>query len=268
MWIDGSQLVFLGISIVAFSAGLVFYAYSSKQVFFIKLNSDCLLYLYSPFSQAFYTPPVTAAATGVTFIGLIAILIWMVYEIWVSPVLAQQAGVIKSSAESVHSDVSKFSFLQSGVTGTLSNALSSLGFQPHRETPQEDVESVEGKNSVSEEPPKKGSFGDNLRAKLQDNVKNVSMLNTTVTAFLSVGQQHKRPHQKTLSSPRSRLQIDTQVPSVPVTQLNISSQPARTAEFARYGTIHDIAYSDDGKWLAVAWLVVLIAGIRKIADCT
>lgn len=42
MWIDGSQLLFLGISIVTFSAGLVVFAFSSEQV---SVGAPLLLYL-------------------------------------------------------------------------------------------------------------------------------------------------------------------------------------------------------------------------------
>jgi hypothetical protein len=38
MWIDGSQLLFLGVSIVAFSAGLICFSFASDQVL---LQSHC-----------------------------------------------------------------------------------------------------------------------------------------------------------------------------------------------------------------------------------
>lgn len=206
--------------------------------------------------QAIYTPYVTVVATGVTFIGLVAILIWMIYEICVSPVLKQQANVIlKSSGESVHSDVSKLSLFSSGIVGTLSNALSSLGLPKHRGADEEDVEKIEEISTVTEESPAEKNVPRRLKAKLQDSVKNVSMLNTAMAAFTLAGHQHRRNLSKPPPSLRNRLHIDTNVPSVPPTQLNLPTEPATTIELARYGTIHDIAYSEDGKWLAVTWLV-------------
>ncbi|KAF9445110.1 hypothetical protein P691DRAFT_735517 [Macrolepiota fuliginosa MF-IS2] len=232
MWIDGSQLLFLGISIVTFSAGLVVYAYSSDQ--------------------ASYTPHVTVAATVVTFCGLIAILIWMIYEICVSPVLRQQADVIKSSGESVHSDVSKISFLSAnGISGALSNALFSLGLPKHGNANEDDIEKVEeGGVTVEELPKQEESPPGRLKAKLQENVKNISILGTAMSAFISAGHQYKH-NLKAPTSPKNRLRIDTNISSIPVTQLNLPLQPVMTIELARYGTIHDIAYSEDGKQLAV-----------------
>ncbi|KAF5348512.1 hypothetical protein D9756_009565 [Leucocoprinus leucothites] len=233
MWIDGSQLIFLGVSIVTFSAGLVVYAFSSEQ--------------------ARYTPYITVSATGVTFIGLVAISIWMAFEILLSPVLKQHAAVIKSSAESVHSDVSK-------VPGMID-----LSFFPflhlHRDNPHQDAESAVIKETDGE-----GSLENDdtespvaLTARLQDSVKSVGLLGRTVSAFISTGRQHKRRHVNTV--PRNKLQIDTSVSSTPMTQLSLPSQPSLIVDLARYGTIRDIAYSGDGKWLAVTWRTIASRGL-------
>ncbi|KXN83383.1 hypothetical protein AN958_01520 [Leucoagaricus sp. SymC.cos] len=233
MWVDGSQLIFLGISIVTFSAGLVVYAFCS--------------------GQAHYTPYVTVSATGVTFIGLIAISIWMVYEMWVSPVLKERADVIKSSAESVHSKVSKLSMFSGGLTDMLSSTLFSLGRQPHREPFQQDVESVATKDvGEGASPDKEDGSPVALKAKLKKNVKSVALLNTVMSALITtVRRHHKQGHMK--APPKAKLQIDTNVSSAPVTQLKLPSQPSVTIDLQRYGTIRDIAYSEDGSMLAVTW---------------
>lgn len=229
-----------------FGAGEVLWQMSARPLY---------LYLYLP--QAFYTRYVTAIVTGVTFIGLVATFIWMVHELWVAPVLTQQADIIKSSAESIHSDVSKLSFRpESGIASALSKGLSFLGLQSHQNTPEKDAESTEGKENNPGEFLTKRDFNEDPKLKLQDKVKNLMMLSTAATAFRSATNK-SRGNDSNLHLPtRSRL-IDTNVPSIPVTQLNISSQPARTIEFSHYGTIRDLAYSENGKWLAVTWLVIL-----------
>lgn len=178
----------------------------------------------------------------------------MLYEILVSPVLKQQqADIIKSSGESVHSDFSKISLLHGGIADALSSALYSLGFQ-HRSPGQHDIEKVDEKTSEHEESPSQDqSLSGRLKAKLQGNVKSVSMLNTALSAFISAGHQHKRSHHKGPLSPKTKLQIDTSLPSVPMTQLILPSEPTSEIELARYGTICDIAYSENGKLLAITW---------------
>ncbi|KXN90931.1 hypothetical protein AN958_02998 [Leucoagaricus sp. SymC.cos] len=246
MWIDGSQLLFLGVSIVTFSAGLVTFAFSS--------------------GQPIYTPYVTVGATAITFIGLIAILIWLTYEIAVSPALVEEAEVIiKSSGESVHSNTSKFSFGGHKFSGALSNALFSLGLPTlSRNEPQEDVEKTEDKSVPVEEsspsarepaPPESAMTIKTKLQTLQVGVKNVSLLSTAANAFLSVGQQHRRSrHSRLPSSPRVNqlAPINTNVAPTPMTQLNFPTEPAFSIELGRYGTVQDIAYSEDGKWLAAS----------------
>lgn len=197
--------------------------------------------------------------TGATFIGAAVQILRLVgLGKWFAPIFKQRAYITKSSVESIHSDVSKFSFRHSGIAVVLSKVFSSLGFHSHRDTPQGDAENMGEKGTISEEPPTNRASGEMLRTKFQGNVKNVSMLNSAVIAFLSAGNQHKCNYSKALLSPRSRLHNDTNVHSVPATQLIVPPQPGRTIEFSRYGKIHDIAYSEDGKWLAVAWSVLLI----------
>ncbi|EKM79624.1 hypothetical protein AGABI1DRAFT_107039, partial [Agaricus bisporus var. burnettii JB137-S8] len=230
MWIDGSQLLFLGISILTFSAGLIVFAFAS--------------------SQASYTPYIAVASTSVTFIGLVAILLWMLYEMVVSPVLRQQADIIKSSGDSVHSESSKISFVPGGIVSTITNALPFLRFQ--RDLPQEDVEQVEEKDDESEESPtQKHNLQDQLKMKLQGGVKSVSIINSALGAFATAGRKKKRGRHERRRQLKPKLRIDNSSAAVPLTELTLSDKPVSKLELARYGIIRDVAYSDDGKWLAV-----------------
>ncbi|KAF9441384.1 hypothetical protein P691DRAFT_812851, partial [Macrolepiota fuliginosa MF-IS2] len=231
MLINGSQLLFLGASIVMFSAGLVVYAYSS--------------------GQALYTPYVTVAVTAATSFGLIVILIWMIYMICVSLVLRQQAGVTKSSRESIYSGVSgASSILSNRISGTLSNILFSFGRR--RYTDKDDIEKVEERGiTVEGSPTREETSPRRLKAKLRETVKNASTMGTAVSAFISAGHRYGRNIWKVPTAPKNRFHIDTNIPSIPTTQLNLPLQPVMTIELARYGTVHDIAYSEDGRWLAV-----------------
>ncbi|XP_006462911.1 hypothetical protein AGABI2DRAFT_119744 [Agaricus bisporus var. bisporus H97] len=230
MWIDGSQLLFLGISILTFSAGLIVFAFAS--------------------SQASYTPYLAVASTAVTFIGLVAILLWMLYEMVVSPVLRQQADIIKSSGDSVHSEFSNISLVHGGIASAITNALPFLRFQ--QDQPREDVEQVEDKDDESEESPtQKHNLQDQLKMKLQGGVKSVSIINSALGAFATAGRKKKRGRHERRRQLKPKLRIDNSSAAVPLTELTLSDKPVSYLELARYGIIRDVAYSDDGKWLAV-----------------
>ncbi|XP_006462915.1 hypothetical protein AGABI2DRAFT_119748 [Agaricus bisporus var. bisporus H97] len=230
MWIDGSQLLFLGISILTFSAGLIVFAFAS--------------------SQASYTPYLVVVSTSVTFIGLVAILLWMLYEMVVSPALKQQADIIRSSGDSVHSESSKISLVPGGIASAISNALPFLRFQ--RDLPQEDVEQVEEKDDEFEgSPTQKHNLQDQLKMKLQDRVKSVSIINSTLSAFAAAGQEKKRGRHERRRQLKPKLRIGDSSAAIPLTELTLSDEPISILEFHRYGTIRDVAYSDDGKWLAI-----------------
>ncbi|EKM79642.1 hypothetical protein AGABI1DRAFT_128787 [Agaricus bisporus var. burnettii JB137-S8] len=231
MWIDGSQLLFLGIAIVAFSAGLVVFAFSV--------------------GQPTYTPYVTVAATAITFAGLTAISIWMIYEqvsASSSAFVQRPAHVIKSSRESDHTDVSKFHFSPDGIKGTFSNALSSLGVLPYRGDDQSDVESLEEKPIPMKDDTPKEKYPEKPRTSFRDRVRDIGVFKSAETAFIQSGQRNRRWRsnnpQKSLSVTVSR--------STQTTQLNLPLKPSgETLDYTRYGTIKDVAYSEDGNWLAV-----------------
>ncbi|KAF5348541.1 hypothetical protein D9756_009587 [Leucocoprinus leucothites] len=239
IWIDGSQLLFLGLAIVTFSAGLVVFAFATNEE-----------------NQPPFTPWITVGATGITFIGLIAVLIWLTYEISISPAFVQEAKLIKSGAESIHSNASKLPMLGGGLSGALSNTLVSLGLPSFsRGDPGMDVEVPAEKESPAEEFPKHDEGRDppsnTSKAKLwQTRATQVGMLGAVTSAFTSAGNQRKRRHHMKSLSTR-KLQIDTSLPSSPMTQLNLPTDPAASIELSRYGRIQDIAYSHDGTWLAV-----------------
>ncbi|KAJ3557613.1 hypothetical protein NP233_g11697 [Leucocoprinus birnbaumii] len=163
------------------------------------------------------------------------------------PVLKEHAVVIKSSAESVHSNVSKFS--------RMGGDFSFLPFlHLHREPLHQDAESAVIKAtdvdaSVEKDDSSVSASPVALKARLQDSVKSVGILNRTISAFVMTGRQHKRGHGNSVV--KSKLHIDTGVPSTPMTQLNLPAQPSCTVDLGRYGTIRDVAYSEDGNWLAV-----------------
>ncbi|KAF9443124.1 hypothetical protein P691DRAFT_680178, partial [Macrolepiota fuliginosa MF-IS2] len=239
-WTNGSQLLFLGASIVTFSAGLVVYAYSS--------------------GQALYTPYVTVAVTAATSFGLIVILIWMIYVICVSLVPVKHASVTRSSEGSMYSDVREIfsTFLEPGSgapsilsetgSGAPSSPLFSFGRRRHAD--KDDIEKVEERGitveefTTQEETPR-------LKAKLQETIKNVSIMSTVVSAFVSAKHQYGPNTSKVPRAPKDRFRIDTKIPSPPMAQLSLPPQPVSTIGLAQYGTIHDIAYSGDGKHLAV-----------------
>lgn len=179
-------------------------------------------------------------------------MIWMVYEIIVSPVLVQQAEVIKSSRETIHSDVSKLPAFADGIAGALSNALFSLRTQPYRGSGDQvdtDIESMDEKTIAADESTKEEKEPGKLKAMFRGHVRDIGVLSNAAAAFISAGDSQRR---KRFNAPK-KLQIDTSVPSAPLTQLNLPSQPFKTFKFARYGIIRDVAYSEDGHWLAVTW---------------
>lgn len=183
----------------------------------------------------------TIAATAVTFTGLTAILLYMIYEIIVSPVFVQHARIIKSSGESIHSEVSK-------LPGAFSNKLSSLRVLPYRGDEQEDVESLDDKGTLVDDDPPKEKVPGRLKNVFRNHVKDMGVLSSATSAFISSGQKSRR---KRLNAPK-RLQIDT-ANSNQTTTLSLPQRPSNSIDFTRYGNIKDIAYSEDGYWLAVTW---------------
>lgn len=189
-----------------------------------------------------------------TFVGLIAILIWILYEVFVPSVLKkQQADVIKSSGESVYSDMSNISVFRNGIISALSNALCSLGCR-RRSPVQDDIEKLgemasEPEESLSQEqnPPSR------LKAKFQNRVKSIGMLNTALNALIPAGHQNKRNYHREPLLPRTQPHAGAIVPTVPGTQFILPSEPASAIELARYGTIRDVAYSENGELLAITW---------------
>jgi hypothetical protein len=190
-----------------------------------------------------------------TFIGLVAILFWMSYEMLVSPALKQQADVIKSSGDSVHSETSKMSLTPGGIAGAITHALPFLKFQSQDDSSQDDVEKVEGKyDEPDESPTLENNPPDQLKVKLQSGVKRVGIINSALGAFSAAGRKKKRRgHYDRQRRSKPKLQIAGGFATVPLTELTLSDEPTSIIEFARYGTIRDVAYSDDGKWLAITW---------------
>jgi hypothetical protein len=186
----------------------------------------------------------------VTFIGLVAILFWMSYEIIVSPVLKQQADVIKSSGDSVHSESS----IPGGIAGAITYALPFLRFRSPDDLSQDDAEKVDEKyGELEESPTVENSSPDQVKMKLRGGVKRIGIINSALDAFTAVARNKKRRgHRDRQHRSKPRLHIDSSA-SVPPTELTLSDEPASTIELTRFGTIRDVAYSDDGKWLAVTW---------------
>jgi hypothetical protein len=192
---------------------------------------------------------------------------WLTYEIAVSPAFVQKAKVIKSSADSTHSHASKLTLIGGGISGTLSNALYSLGLPG---LPQDSIEDLEEKYSpgLAEESPKMEEPPSpvNLKARLQGKVRDVSVLGNVASAFLTAGQQHRHGRHTKSSSSTRNLSLDTSFSPVPMTKLNLPTEAASSIILdSRFGIIRHIAYSEDGKWFGVTWLVqiVQITPLRK-----
>jgi hypothetical protein len=134
----------------------------------------------------------------------------------------------------------------SKLPGAFSNALSSLGVLPYRGDEQSDLESLEDKTMpLVDEPPKLGK----LKTVFRNHVKDIGLLSSATTAFMSSGQKNR---QRRLKVPR-RHHIDTAAHSEQTTRLNLPLKPSESLDFTRYGKIKDTVYSEDGCWLAVTW---------------
>lgn len=83
IWLKRSPLVFLVLSVSCFSIGLVFFSYSSRQVFFFYYISCYSSSAYSVRLQHYVVSTITTVFTAFSSFGLIAVSLWFIFERWV-----------------------------------------------------------------------------------------------------------------------------------------------------------------------------------------
>ncbi|XP_006462912.1 hypothetical protein AGABI2DRAFT_179494 [Agaricus bisporus var. bisporus H97] len=204
-------------------------------------------------NQASYTPYIIIASMVLASAGLGAILIWILYKFLMAP--KEQADAIRSSGDSIHSGSNEISLFPGRIAVSIKNALP-WSFSRKVDHPRDDVEQADEKNDELEESPsQEHDLPDRPKAKLQEGFKNVGIVNSALDAVAAASR--KRSHgYKTERQLKPKLQSDNSAAAVPLTELILPDEPISKIELGRYGTIRDVSYSDDGKWLGVTWWAV------------
>ncbi|KAF7768660.1 hypothetical protein Agabi119p4_7903 [Agaricus bisporus var. burnettii] len=174
--------------------------------------------------QAIYTPYLTITSMILASAGLGAILIWILYIILMVPKEQLEADAIRPSSDSIHSGPNKVFFFYNGIPIRIKNALLP---SPREQNVDEEEEITAPQMSPNH---REHELADQPKAKntAQGKVKNVNI------------------------DPKKEPNPDETDTSATLIKLIIPGDPASEKnEFGSYGTIRYIAYSDDGKWLAI-----------------